>query len=260
MAEQRGVEPKVGLGKVVAGQERPAVAEPRVKPLQSVEKGAEGLGIDRLIGGETGLVGAVVDRVVDVLVQPVDLRPQVGIVGVEGRAIGGGASQRVRVAVEHADDFGAFVVDDAARTLVVEDGHGLFRRTFGKVEFPGQPVALPGSGILGAFGQRLAGQRGYARRVELPQTRTRGVVRAGAVREGHVHRDAVAQPKHAARQRHAMAPRTVQCHVEVITALFRRKVRVSDCVAKPADAPHEFTAGAAHLCVGLILFDRVLGH
>lgn len=75
---------------------------------------------DRLRSSKARLVYAIIEHVVDPLVGVVYLRAMLGGVEVKGGIFG----KLVKLGIEHADNLGAFVVDDRLVLGVPQDGHG----------------------------------------------------------------------------------------------------------------------------------------
>ena len=101
--DERGKEPPVGLGQAVAHQIA-GFAQAILQPVQGTEERYDGAVIGFLCRGEAALVDAVVERVVDAVVDGRDGLAQV--LGPEIRIV---ASDMVEGAVEHTDDFRTFV-------------------------------------------------------------------------------------------------------------------------------------------------------
>jgi len=118
-ADQGHEQAPVCLGDRGAGQE-PRISELPLKPVECEEDPLKGLLVDILAGREAGPVDTVVDLVVDAFVELVDLFPSVLRIEVDL-----GVAPLVPFGVEHADNFGALVVDGPVLLLVPEerDGH-----------------------------------------------------------------------------------------------------------------------------------------
>ena len=116
-AHEGGEEAPVGLGDVVAVQVA-AAGEPRLEPVERPEQCVHGMVVGRLASREPALVDAVVDVRVDLALELVDLRPQRLRVEIEPHV-----GERVELAVQHPDDLGRLVVDDAVRLPVEQHRH-----------------------------------------------------------------------------------------------------------------------------------------
>ena len=104
---------------IVSAHEVAARREARVELVERVEEPAERALVGALRAREAGAVDAVVDVLVDELVELVDLGAQLLGQVVELRLLGEG----VELAVEHADDLARLVVDDAAALAIPEHRH-----------------------------------------------------------------------------------------------------------------------------------------
>ena len=115
--QQRRKQPPVRLGDRGAGQIAPR-RQPLVQPVERLEERADRLLIGVLRGGEAGFVDAVIDRVVNSLVQRIDLfAQQLGIIVSRPRP------DRIERAVEHAYDLRGLVGDDRVGLLVPQHRH-----------------------------------------------------------------------------------------------------------------------------------------
>ena len=115
---QRGEQADVRFGQVLTGQ----VTVGAQQLLQSIQLGKqfiEGLFISALRRGKPGAVHAVVHSRIDPLVQRIDFTAQRS--RIEIQVIAG---QFIEGAVEHADDFRRFIVDDAFLLVVPQHRHG----------------------------------------------------------------------------------------------------------------------------------------
>src|ERR1700722_391174 len=116
-ADQGGEQAPVGFCQSLADKEA-LTPEPRLEPVQRLEQLPEGLFISLLRSRKTGAIDPIVDRSIDALVDFVDLRLQAARIIVALRR-----ANAIKRAVEYADDFRRFVVDDGVRLLVPKDWH-----------------------------------------------------------------------------------------------------------------------------------------
>ena len=117
-AQQRGEQPPIGLGLGFAQQVGLALLEALLHPVQRREQRAVGFLIGSLLCGETAAIDPVVDVLVDIGIDLIDTRPQ--RIRIEIRGVAG---QRIKGAVEHADDVRRFVADDGLLLQVPEQRH-----------------------------------------------------------------------------------------------------------------------------------------
>ena len=95
------------------------IGKPRLESVEAGKQRRDVTFVNRLIGGKSRLVDTIVDVVVDVGVDLVDGLAQE--LGIEVETIAG---QLVEGRVEHSDQFGRLVVDDALALLVAAKARG----------------------------------------------------------------------------------------------------------------------------------------
>src|SRR5580693_5984522 len=115
--DESGEQAPVGFCQSLADEEA-LIPEPRLEPVQRLEQLPEGLFIGLLRSRKTGAIDAIVDRSIDAIIDLVDLRLEAAWIIVALRG-----ADAIEGAVEHADDFRRFVVDDGVRFLVPKDWH-----------------------------------------------------------------------------------------------------------------------------------------
>lgn len=120
-ADDRSKEPNIRLGDVVAEVVGGFGARKiRLDLIEGREERSDGLLVGLLGSCEAGLVDAVVDVVVSPFVCGVDLGPEGLREEVDVLVLV--CEEVVEFVVEHANDFGAFVADNAVCLFIVEDG------------------------------------------------------------------------------------------------------------------------------------------
>src|SRR5580693_9895739 len=110
--DERGEQPPVRFGDLTADQ----ITLPRqalFELIESDENGAGGFFVGCLAGGKAGAIDAVIDVRIDEVVDAIDFGAQF-----RGIVIGAHIGERIEGGIEHADDFGGFVVDDGTALLV----------------------------------------------------------------------------------------------------------------------------------------------
>ena len=114
---KRCEQPPVGLGRRVT-DEVALLAQAALQIVQSCEQGVEGVFVKFLAAAKAAFVDAVVERVVNALVERVDLGALVRGVEIE-RCV----TKGVERIVEHANYLGRFVVDEGAGLFVPQHRH-----------------------------------------------------------------------------------------------------------------------------------------
>ena len=103
-----------------------------LKPIERIEQFCYGFFVNLLLGGKTATINAVVKRLIDALVDAVDLGATC-----RGIIVSMFAGDIVECAIEHADDVRRLVVDDGAGLLVPQHRTFLIVPMFKGTEFIG---------------------------------------------------------------------------------------------------------------------------